>query len=354
MKVLIIGPSIERTRGGMATVIKDMLSQKHPDVQFEHIVSHVEGSLIEKFMITFTSLFRFIRRKGVDIVHIHVASGASIYRKSLFVFASWLLNRAVIIHAHGGDFHNYYNTRHRITKFFIRKTFSLCQCVLVLTPFWKLFFEQHITRSKVMVLHNGVQTQLYQLCFTKGTYANRFLYLGRLEKQKGIYDLLAVADRLVNKDGIKHIEFLLGGYGDVEAVEKIIKDKNLGDQIKLLGWVDDKAKIEVLKKIETLLLPSYYEGLPIAILEAMAAGKVIISTAVGGIPDLVKNKINGFLFSPGDTELLHKHILYVLANREEMGIIQKNNMEVIERDYDLKRIQDQLVGIYRNILKKGE
>jgi glycosyltransferase involved in cell wall biosynthesis len=350
-KILIIGPSISRTKGGMATVTNDMLQQSDEQYQFEHIVSHVEGSAIEKIVYIFKSLSKLFFKRNYSIVHIHVASGASIYRKSLFVFAAKLLNKPVILHAHGGDFHNYYNRQTTIIRWFIRKMFSASAVILVLTEFWKTFFESHITKSRVVVLHNGVHADAYKQCFTSPAHINHFLYLGRFETQKGIYDLLDVIDDLVNKNGQKKLRFFFGGYGETEKVNQFIQERHLEENVRILGWVNDQQKLEWLGKVETLLLPSYYEGLPMAILEAMAAGKIIISTDVGGIPDLVKNGENGFLFKPADKTALKKHILHVVSNPDDVVNIGEKNMAIIKAEYDLNTIFFYLKSIYDGVVR---
>lgn len=349
-KVLIVGPSITRTKGGMATVINDMLENKqNDDVEFTHLISHAEGHAIEKILLTIKTFFKVLTRVNYDLIHIHVASGASFFRKSLAVWAGSLRRKPVIMHVHGADFDTFYHHSFSFIKYYIRRTFSACSKVLVLSGYWKEFFVAHIYAGNIEVLHNGVYTEVFRQCNTTPANLSKFLFLGRLGQRKGVYDLLEVIDRLVNIQQQKDLVFYLAGDGELEQVKKIIQKNNLQNHVQLLGWLNEQEKMKWLKQADTIILPSYNEGLPMAILEAMAGGKVIISSKVGGIPDLVKEGENGFLIQPGDAESLCRYILYVKTHPAEMQQISANNINKIEACYNLKKINNRLADIYREI-----
>ena len=349
MKVLIIGPSITRTKGGMATVINDMLGSSNDKVQFKHLVSHVEGSSFEKIGRNLKAVASFLKEKDVQVVHIHVASGASFYRKSIFVQLSRWRGLPVILHVHGADFDSFYNNSSTTAKKYIRNIFSSCSLVLVLSNIWKEFFVKNITDKNVAVLHNGVYTQVFSSCVTIPDNLNHFLFLGRLGQRKGIYDLLQAIDDLVNKEKYNNLLFLLAGDGEIEQVKTIVANKGLQENVQLLGWVGEKEKLQYLKQTDTMILPSYNEGLPMSILEAMAAGKIIISGRVGGIPDLVTEGENGFLITPGDVESLKQHIRYVISHPHEMVQMAQNNKAKIAADYNLEKLNSWLFKIYEQL-----
>ncbi|MDB5243946.1 MAG: hypothetical protein JWP57_4572 [Spirosoma sp.] len=350
LRVLIVGPSITRTKGGMATVINDMLeNRRNPTVQFRHIVSHAEGSALEKIMITFKAFFSVLFGTGFDIIHIHVASGASFYRKSLMVWAGRLRGKAVVMHVHGADFDTFYHDSPALLQKYISNTFKACQKVLVLSGFWKAFFDKHIYAGNTEILHNGVYTDVFKSYQTVPANLARFLFLGRLGQRKGVYDLLDAIDILVNQQQEKELIFYLAGDGEIDQVKEIIGKKKLDHQVKILGWISGQDKLKWFREVDTILLPSYNEGLPMAILEAMAAGKIIISSRVGGIPDLVKEGENGFLITPGDVKSLQQHIAYVHTHAVEMEQMSRNNISKIDSDYNLEKINNRLAAIYAEI-----
>lgn len=349
MKIAIVGPSVTRTKGGMATVISDMLANKTVGVEFVHVVTHVEGSAGEKLAGAGKALLRLMREPGLDVVHIHVASDASFYRKSVFVLQSRLRGLPVVMHVHGADFDTFYQQAGELKQAYIRRIFALCSKVLVLSDYWKVFFQQHIIQDTVEVLHNGVYPQGFAPCFTMPANLNRFLFLGRLGPRKGVYDLLAAVEQLVINQGFTNLEFYLAGDGEMQEVQQIIEAKGLTAQVKVLGWIGDEEKRHWLKQVATMVLPSYNEGLPLSILEAMAAGKIIISSRVGGIPDLVTEGINGFLITPGDVDALSQHLAYVATHPDEMVQMADNNHHKIAADYNLEKLNAWLLAMYRTL-----
>lgn len=352
LRVLIVGPSITQTKGGMATVINDMLeNNRNQSVQFSHVVSHAEGSAFGKIRLTVTAFFTVLFGTGFDIIHIHVASGASFYRKSFMVWAGRLRAKPVVIHVHGADFDTFYLESPSLVQSYIRSTFKTCQKVLVLSGFWKAFFDQHIYAGNTEILHNGVYMDVFNSCQTVPANLNRFLFLGRLGQRKGVYDLLEAINILVNQQQQRNLIFYLAGDGDIEQVKEIIDKNKLVHHVQILGWISGQDKLKWFKDVDTILLPSYNEGLPMAILEAMAAGKIIISSRVGGIPDLVKEGENGFLITPGDVKSLHEHIAYVQSHPVEMEQMSRNNISKIDSAYNLEKINNRLVAIYSEIAR---
>jgi glycosyltransferase involved in cell wall biosynthesis len=265
------------------------------------------------------------------------------------VWAGKLRGKPVIMHVHGADFDTFYHHSFSFVRYYIRKTFSACSKVLVLSGYWKGFFDNFIYQGNTEILHNGVYTHVFKPCNTAPSNITKFLFLGRLGQRKGVYDLLEVITRLVNIYPQQNLTFYLAGDGELEQVKAIIKKNNLGKHVQLLGWLNETEKMKWLKQVDTIVLPSYNEGLPMAILEAMAGGKIIISSKVGGIPDLVKEGENGFLIQPGDIENLEKFISYVYTHPAEMIQISHNNIKKIEDQYNLTKINGRLAEIYQEI-----
>jgi glycosyltransferase involved in cell wall biosynthesis len=349
-KIVIVGPSITGTKGGMATVINDMLSlNQKTNYRFEHLVSHAEVSAPQKIFLTAKTFFKILTYGDYDLLHIHVASGASFYRKSLAVRAGRIRKKPIVMHVHGADFDSFYHRSSALSKKLIRRTFAACDKVLVLSSYWKEFFDKHIYDGNTEIIHNGVYLPVFASCRTVPDNIRSFLFLGRLGQRKGVYDLLEAIDQLVNREGNRDLRFFLAGDGDLEQVKEIIQAKKLVANVEVLGWIDEQQKLSLFKQVDTMLLPSYNEGLPMAILEAMAAGKVIISSRVGGIPDAVKGGINGFLIEPGEVDRLAQHILHVSRHPDEMIDIAEQNIRRIDADYNLEKINERLLQIYTEI-----
>lgn len=352
MRVLIVGPSIERSKGGMATVINNQLDnviilEQH---QLSYIISHVEGGIFEKAFYALKSLsYILFQQHTYDIVHFHTASDASFYRKSLLLRVSKWLNKKTIIHVHGSHFDSFYLKSKPLLKKYIKSSINKSNKVLVLSNYWKGFFDKEFTNEHVEILKNGINLQLFERCTRETTSFNKYLFLGRLGQRKGVYDLLKAIDIIVHSYGRKDLVFYLAGDGEIDEVKKIINSSNLIDNVKLLGWLNNDKKRLILKEVETVILPSYDEGLPMALIEAMACGKIIISTYAGGIPDLVKPDFNGYLFNAGDVDELVRYILFVNDNPNIMIPISKNNISTVANNFNEDILALQLNTIYNTL-----
>jgi glycosyltransferase involved in cell wall biosynthesis len=352
MRILVVGPSIERTKGGMATVINDQLNNQiiNTHHQLSYLISHVEGSIIEKAIYSLKSLFYILfHHRKYDIIHLHTAADASFYRKSILLRISNLLNVKTILHMHGSDFDSFYLNSKPVLKKYIKNSLNKCTKIIVLSNYWKSFFDKEFPDLNVSILKNGIDVKSFESCIRKPIEFTKFLFLGRLGVRKGVYDLLKAIDIIVNDYGRKDLKFYLAGDGEESKVEKIIDNTHLQDNVKILGWLNTEEKKKVLREVEVGILPSYEENLPMALIEAMACGKVIISTYAGGIPDLVKNDVNGFLFNAGDVDQLVKLILYVSEKPDDMIKITENNINTIKENFNLDTLSIELNAIYNSI-----
>jgi glycosyltransferase involved in cell wall biosynthesis len=354
MRVIIIGQSIERSRGGIATVIKGMIDsnpQQH-GYYYEQYVTHVEGSTAEKVKVFTKAFFKMLFSVDVSLVHIHAACDGSFLRKGIVALLCRLKGVPAVMHIHGADFDSFYAKSQSIVKLLIRTTLRQCARVIVLSNYWKKYFEDEMKLENIEVIFNAVNTEIFAACNTTPHNIKSFLFLGRLGERKGVYDLLKAIDQLVNKQGLQDLMFYLAGDGEVAEVSKIVEGLALNNNVKVLGWVGNNDKPGLLSKVDTVLLPSYNEGLPVALLEAMAAGKVILSTRVGGIPDLITEHVNGYLIEPGDVESLAIGIKYISENPGEMEIISRNNILKIKEEFNSVEINQQVFRLYDQILNK--
>ena len=352
MDVLIVGPSIKRSKGGMGTVISEHLTSssinKHNKLSY--LISHVDGNVFEKILYSIRSLiYILVNNHRYEIIHFHVGCDASFYRKSVLLRLSKWLNKKTIVHIHGHDFDSFYLNNKSILKKYIKNSLYKSDKTIVLSDHWKRFFEREFPKLQIEILHNGIDVEAYEPCIRKPTHFNNYLFLGRLGERKGIYDLIKAIDIIVNLYGRKEFRFYLAGDGDIDKVQIIVNEAHLADNVKILGWLKSDEKKEILKIVETIVLPSYEENLPMALIEAMACGKVVISTYAGGIPDLVRPDFNGYLFNAGDIDKLVKYILFVNENPAKMLSICQNNISTIKEKFNIDILSLKLNSIYGSI-----
>ena len=152
------------------------------------------------------------------------------------------------------------------------------------------------------------------------------------------------------KTEVPDIKCYLAGDGEIEKCSDLIKQKRLDNNIIVVGWADFDKKLELLRKSSVLVLPSYNEGLPMAILEGMACGKAIISTRVGAIPEVV-NEENGILIQPGDTDALADALCRYCKDEKLVEMTGNANINLINRKYSMNVMHQKLAQYYISVMQ---
>ena len=352
-RVLMFGPDLDAT-SGISNVVNNWLEvglRGKVDLKYISTLKHyVPGRIFFKAieaMSTYFQLFK-VSTNTFDIVHIHFSTGMSFYRKLIVFKLAKLKGFKIVIHLHGSNFKQFYQNGNDFKKKLIEKFFNEADAVLVLAKSWQSFCEQFCNKGNIRIIYNGASVDKFNSKINHRVNLN-ISFMGRLGQRKGIYDLLEAFEKL--SSDIPNAKLVLGGDGDIDLVKKIIKEKNIENRIDILGWVTGKQKIEVFQKTDIYVLPSYNEGMPGSVLEAMAAGVPIISTPVGAIPEIVIENKNGYLIKPGDINELYSKLKLLSQNknlRERMG---KESKRIIQEKFDVEKIVNKLLKIYEEILE---
>ena len=299
-KILVVGSSI-KDKGGIVTVIKNIEeSSINDDFTIKRIETYITESVLQRLSIFLVALVRLLGALiffKPDLIHIHMAEKGSFYRKAIILLISKVFNRSVILHMHSASFDDFYNSN-TMQKKFIKYILNKADRLIVLSKQWEQYYSNIVPPIKITVVYNGVFW--IDEDFTRENVTPVGLFLGRLGQRKGTYDLLDSIKELLNK-GIA-VRFYFAGDGEINQVKQLISEYELEEVVDVLGWVNSEQISDLLKKVDFLVLPSYNEGLPMAILESMNYGLPIISTYVGGIPEVITNNDNGYLINPGDTD----------------------------------------------------
>lgn len=304
-KIVMIGAPFD-AMGGMSSVVNVYRSaglfDRFPII---NIPTHCDGNVFEKLWIVLTAyshFFSLLLFGCVRLLHVHVASRASFWRKSIFFILAFMFGVPTILHLHGAEFAIFYEKEcGSMRKLFVRYVFDKVSRVVVLSLTWKTWVQGISKNPHVEMIYNPVllpaQTNA-SLVHRMGTV----LFLGQLGKRKGVYDLLEAAARVAAVHS--GFRLLLGGDGELKQVRLRVEELGISDKVELLGWVKGGDKESYLAEAMIYVLPSYNEGLPMSVLEAMAAGLPVLSTPVGGIPEAVTDGVEGFLVEPGDIDAL--------------------------------------------------
>ena len=231
----------------------------------------------------------------------------------------------------------------------VEEFFEQADLVLALSESWKEELEARFRKADCQVLNNGIDTENYSAARTDVTERkNSFLLLGRLGARKGVYDLLDAVEIAVRQN--PELSVCMAGDGEVEWVKALVEEKGLQKHVIVKGWIGEAEKLECLKQAATVVLPSYQEGLPMFLLEGMAAGKAVISTVAGAIPEVV-TKENGILVEPGDVPALAEALLRCSRDTKMLESMSERNQERVRQMFSVRRMHERLAEYYRQVLE---
>lgn len=336
-------------KGGIASVVNGYRGSKlEKDYRIIYVESYKDGSKFEKLFKAIKGYFGFIKvliLDKPDIVHIHSSFGASFYRSVPFVYlASWA-KKAIINHIHGSEFDKFYVNAGNKKKKLVKKIWSKCTKFIVLSEEWKKTFSVVIPKEKMEVIEN--YSKINSNVNRKENH-NQVLFLGAINQMKGCYDIVDVIANV--KKQIPNIKMIIAGDGEIEQVKQKSIKMGVENNIDFPGWVRADEKDMILRESDVFFLPSYSEGMPMSILDAMGYGLPIVSSNVGGISKLVHNGVNGYSFEPGNVEKFSESIIELLTNDEKRKDASKESLNIVINEYSFEKHLNLLETLYSNIV----
>ena len=348
-KIVMLGTSFDG-KGGVSSVV-NVYKQAGLFSRWDiiYIPTHRDGNRWTKCCIAFVAIVQFVKLllKGrIAFVHAHTVSRSSFWRKSIFFLLSFAARCPVVLHLHSAEFKQFYSQEsNKFTKYYIRYILKRVSSIVVLSSQWKEFVSGIVCNANINTIFNPVSPNVFSYS-ARSRQENLLLFLGRLGKRKGIYDLLLSIKQL--RPSFPDIRLLCGGDGDLAGVRRRAVELGIESSVEVLGWVRGSVKKGLFEKASVYVLPSYNEGLPMGVLEGMAAGLPVISTPVGGIPDAVQNGVEGFLVPPGDVTELTGAIRKLLGDAELRGKMGAAAKRRIDEQFAHMRVIPQIETMYRD------
>lgn len=354
MKVLAIGPSVTLSHGGIATVIGGIVAHYATGDEGIQVVPYASCLAKDRPLPIKAghALFAWLRLvlcyRGYDIYHIHMASFGSAFRKQRYIRSLKRMGKRVVVHIHGGFFLRYYGGLPPKKQKRLADALKQADGVIALSEGWRAALERELGLTNVVAIPNCVDPA----DFPPGGGEDpggppRLLYLSRMKAKKGAWDLIE-ALALLEAQGVD-FSATLAGDGEVDKARALVAEKGLAARVAVLGWTGGQEKQRLLRAADVVVLPSHEEGLPMVLLEGMAAGKAVVSTPVGAIPELVEAGVNGLLVTPGAVEELAGALGALCRDalmRRRMG---RANREKTEALYSPDVVYKQLTAMYRQI-----
>lgn len=359
--ILCVGPSLVRV-GGMAEVVRQMvglnLGPRYRVVPFAitcstsnrewrvcKVIRHLEQSV---------RLIRAIQREGVRLVHVHTCSGATFYRSAADLLAARQCGCRTILHVHGGAFDRFYAKSSRLARGFIRRVLSAADIAVALSPGWKRTLLSIEPRAKLVVMENAVRIPPETPVRRVGDNC-RLLFMGRMDREKGLEELLNAA-AVCREAGTAITLTLAGGAGTMggtDTIRREIAARGLADCVQTVGELEGARKEFAYAEADALVLPSHFEGMPIAVLEAMARGLPVIATTVGAIPEVITDQQEGLLVPPVRSDLLAQAIMRLASDSSLRAAMGARARQTAESRFSLDRFEAKIVDLYDRIMHRG-
>jgi glycosyltransferase involved in cell wall biosynthesis len=353
VRVLAIGPAplSADSRGGMASVLTLMAAHPDPRVNVRVVPTYADHRTVRRTLLGVRGMLvasALIVLGRVDVLHVHLAHGGSVVRKSLPLAVARLRGTATVVHEHSYDFAGWFDGLPRAGQVLVRRA--------VRADVWLVLATQHVDEfgsrlameaGRIRVLHNPVVTPAVLAASASSDGVVRAVSLGRLGHRKGSYDVVA-AVALLPDDVRTRLHVVLAGDGEVDEVRAAVRAAGVDDAVEVRGWQSPVERDLLMRASQVFLLPSYEEGLPMAMLEAMAHGLAPVVSPVGGIPNVVGDGVEGLLVEPGDTVAL-SDALRRLVDDPDLRTRIAGATRARSRHFDVARWYDDLTELWLSL-----
>ena len=351
--VLQVGPGLS-VRGGVSAVERCILEQLGSTIEIRHIATMEDGTTWRKlrvFMRALGELRAELRSDQPLLVHVHFASRASTFRKCVVAWMTLRARRPLVLHAHGGGFDKFFTSLPKLAQRAVSHVFARADCFVVVSSQWREFYARRcgVSLDRIVVVSNPTVVPAKKVD-RAGRPSVQFLFLGRIGSQKGSFDLLEAFASL-SDEARASARLVFAGDGDVDALRE--RAAAFGDRVEVHGWIDSTRRDALLESSDVFVLPSYAEGLPMAMLEAMAHGLPVVTTAVGGIPDVVTDRHEGLIVEPGNVAQLQQAMQTLLEDDLLRLALGRGARSTAER-FDVAVYGEQLTAIYRRLWRSSD
>jgi len=294
------------------------------------------------FFIASMTLYTLKHSKNVNLIHAHWLP------MGLFcILPKILWGKPVVITIRGSDVNrmNY----HRIDKFIASIVFKFCDVAVVVSKSFERQLNSKYPFLKVVYIPNGIDViSTNQILKGNKNEAFTILYVGNLVQEKGLLDLKWAIEKLLEKELKVNITFI--GNGDLK---KIIVEWSIKypDRIFVMGTIPHENVISIMRRSDILVLPSYSEGRPNVVVEAMANYLPVLGTNISGISEIIENGKSGLLFSPGDKEELYNLLESCIKGCVPLVEYAKNAFEWIKKEgYSWRQTADAYSKLYQSLI----
>ena len=345
--VLMVGTHLAGTGGIRAVVCGYIQAGLFDRYRCIYVATHRTGSAWTKAAMAVRGWCRValaLVTLDAPLVHVHTASRASFWRKSVVCLLARAARRPYLLHVHGGEFMKFYGEESRpLAQRWIRHTLARAALVIALSEQWRERLLAMAPTARVEVLSNGVPLpDLHEQCRREEP---TLLFVGDLIRAKGIHDLIRAFARIAPR--FPQVKLVCAGGRPPAEMIALVAQLGLQSRIVCPGWLGPERLGAALGRATVFALPSYAEGMPMALLEAMSWGLPVIATPVGGVPQVVTHEVNGLLVVAGDIDGIAAALMRLLGEPALRAALGAAARRTIETRFSLETVLERLGEIYR-------
>jgi glycosyltransferase involved in cell wall biosynthesis len=356
--VLILGPH-RAAVSGVSTHLNLLIdSSLGEDFDLVHFQVGSEGRdegaldkllrlLASPFALAATVIFRH-----ASIVHINTSLNPRAYWRDLaYLFVAKALGARVVYQVHGGKLPRVFFAANGLLTGFLRWTLRIPDLVVVLAQCELEAYREFLPGQHVVALPNGIDCRAFGAVPTVRSSPHRplrLVYFGRVAREKGLYESLQ-GMRLAHELGVDARLVIAGSGAEEGRLKRYAQALGIAARVAFAGPVFGADKVKLFAGADVMLLPSYSEGLPYALLEGMAAGIPVIATPVGAIPDVVAEGIHGLLVPPRDGKAIAEALVMLASDRERLSWMSRACRRRIRAAFSIERLATEFAQQYAQL-----
>lgn len=308
------------------------------------------GSAWYSLWVLSTALAKLVRGRldgRLAGVHVNMAERLSVWRKGAVVMLCRAIGVPVVLHLHAAQLHQFYRSLPGPLQRLTRWIFSLPASVVVLGTASRRFVveELRVPAVQVEILNNGVPEPSLPRHRAAAGAPRRVLFVGNLSERKGVSDLLQALARPSLRAAA--LDVTLAGGGNVAGYGAKARQLGIGHFVHFTGWVDQEQVAQLMARADVLVLPSYDEGLPLVILEALANGVAVVCTPVGEISSVLRDGVDACFVTPGDVDGIAVALHKVLYDPGLMDTLGRNGRALYEKQFSLPHFFGSVARIHQ-------
>jgi glycosyltransferase involved in cell wall biosynthesis len=357
-RVAMLGPSLAAV-SGVSTHLNQLFGSSLADqVTLLHFQVGSEGrkeSLARKvlrFIVSPFAFAAFLLRHKPHIVHLNTSlEPKSYWRDIAYLLVARLLGRKVIYQVHGGALPEEFFAGNALLTGLLRRVLSMPDVVVLLAQVELDAYQRFVPKQRLVVAANAIDAAplVARPIKSKSAGPLQLVYLGRLAWNKGIYEAIEAVGALV-KEG-RDLNLTIAGSGPEEtAIKQRVAELGLAKRVRFPGPLFGEAKDALWSASDIFVFVTFHvEGLPYALLEAMAAGAVPITTRVGAIPDVMQDGVHGLLIEAKDPAGLARATARLDDDRDALARMAEAGRQRVLTEYTVERLAQDFKRIYASL-----